>query len=303
MNTLLFGIPRVETEFRPVEFEDIDEICSLFSRYPSPSCDYSLTGLMMWRDYYDYHIAILDDTLFIRGLDPVTGLLIYYMPTGPMDPDHIMDTVRDDARQRDAAIVRCSPEWLDIPQHADIPSCAIRMPHWDDYCYDIRQFTHFEGRKMEKKRNHLNFFRNHYPDAKISPITADDFPDICIFAQTFGKMHEDSTQFSYENSHCTDMLPVLGRNNLFGITVRIGGELIGFAYGEVIGDMFFAHVEKGNIAYRGIYQALASAMAREAERRGAGYVNREDDAGDESLRRSKESYHPVMMVRKFLLPL
>ena len=136
------------------------------------------------------------------------------MPTGPMDPDHIMDTVRDDAGQRNAAMMGYSPEWLDIPQHADIPSCAIRMPHWDDYCYDIRQFTHFEGRKMEKKRNHLNFFRNHYPDAKISPITADDFPDICIFAQTFGKMHEDSTQFSYENSHCTDMLPALGRNNL-----------------------------------------------------------------------------------------
>ena len=289
--------------FRPVDFEDSDEISRYFARYPSPSCDYSLTGLMMWRDYYDYHIAMIDDTLFIRGLAPVSGLLIYYIPTGPMDPDIIMKTVRDDAGQRDAAIVGCCPEWLDIPQHIDIPSCAIRMPQWDDYCYDIRQFTHFEGRKMEKKRNHLNFFRNHYPDAKISPITPDDFPDICIFAQSFGKMHEDSTQFSYENSHCIDMLPVLGRNNMFGINVRIGGELIGFAYGEVIGDMFFAHVEKGNIEYRGIYQALASAMAREAEGRGARYANREDDAGDESLRRSKESYHPVMMVRKFLLPL
>ena len=98
-------------------------------------------------------------------------------------------------------------------------------------------------------------------------------------------------------------MPLLGRNNLFGITVRIGGELIGFAYGEVIGDMFFAHVEKGNIEYRGIYQMLSSAMAREAALRGARYANREDDAGDESLRLSKESYHPAMMVRKFLLPL
>ena len=288
--------------FRPVDFEDTDEISRYFARYPSPSCDYSLTGLMMWRDYYDYHIAMIDDTLFIRGLDPVTGLLIYYMPTGPMDPDLIMDTVRDDAGQRDAAMVGYCPEWLDIPQHADIPSFAIRMPQWDDYCYDIRQFMHFEGRKMEKKRNHLNFFRNHYPDAKISPITAEDFPDICIFAQSFGRMHEDSTQFSYENSHCIDMLPVLGKNNMYGITVRIGGELIGFAYGEVIGDMFFAHVEKVNIEYRGIYQMLASAMAQEAALRGARYVNREDDAGDESLRRSKESYHPSMMVRKYLLP-
>lgn len=289
--------------FRPVDFEDCDEISRYFSRYPSPSCDYSLTGLMMWRDYYDYHIAIIDDTLFIRGLDPVTGLLIYYMPSGPMDSDLIMRIIRDDARNHEAAIVDYCSDWLDSTIAVDIPSHAIRMPHWDDYCYDIRQFTHFEGRKMEKKRNHLNFFRNHYPDAKISPITPEDFPDICIFAQSFGKMHEDSTQFSYENSHCIDMLPVLGINNLFGITVRICRELIGFAYGEVIGDMFFAHVEKGNIAYRGIYQALASAMAREAEQRGAVYVNREDDAGDESLRRSKESYHPVMMVRKFLLPL
>ena len=303
MNTLLFGTPEVDTLFRPVDIEDVEDISRCFARYPSPSCDYSLTGLIMWRDYYDYHIAIIDDTLFIRGLDPITGLLIYYMPSGPIPPDLIMRIIRDDAGNNEAAIVDYRSDWLDPEFEADIPASAIRMPHWDDYCYDIRQFTHFEGRKMEKKRNHLNFFRNHFPEAEIRPITAGDFADICIFAQSFGKMHEDSPQFRYENEHCIVMLPLLGRNNLFGITVRIGGELIGFAYGEVIGDMFFAHVEKGNIEYRGIYQMLSSAMAREAALRGARYANREDDAGDESLRLSKESYHPAMMVRKFLLPL
>ena len=217
MNILLFGTPEVDTLFRPVDIEDVEDISRCFARYPSPSCDYSLTGLIMWRDYYDYHIAIIDDTLFIRGLDPITGLLIYYMPSGPIPPDLIMRIIRDDAGNNEAAIVDYRSDWLDPALEADIPASAIRMPHWDDYCYDIRQFTHFEGRKMEKKRNHLNFFRNHFPEAEIRPITAGDFADICIFAQSFGKMHEESPQFRYENEHCIVMLPLLGRNNLFRV--------------------------------------------------------------------------------------
>lgn len=88
-----------------------------------------------------------------------------------------------------------------------------------------------------------------------------------------------------------------------GIVIRIDGKVAGFTFGEPNGDTFFVHVEKGDIEYRGIYQALSSAMARLVRKLlpEVAYLNREDDMGFEALKSSKMSYHPILFIDKRLL--
>lgn len=298
-------VPWIATlKFKPVKYEDLTCLANSFRDYGSSSCDYSLGGLLIWKDYYDYHIARIGDSLFIKGTDPTVGMLLYYAPTGDIPRADALELIQNDAAGRKAVMVDWREEWLDeTADRYQTDFCGIHRAEWDDYCYNIRQFTHFEGKKMEKKRNHLNYFHTHYQEAEIRPIASDDVDDIIGFTRSLDKIHEPDPLFLYENRHCTDLLSSLGSENLFGKVIRIGGRVIGYAWGEVIGQMFFAHVEKGDIQYRGVYQALASEMAQEAELRGAIYSNREDDTGNEYLRRSKESYHPVMMVRKYITPL
>ena len=62
---------------------------------------------------------------------------------------------------------------------------------------------------------------------------------------------------------------------------------------------FIVHIEKSDRNIQGAYQMLAR---REAEKYCVGdvkYVNREDDAGDEGLRRSKLAYRPLYIAEKY----
>ena len=62
------------------------------------------------------------------------------------------------------------------------------------------------------------------------------------------------------------------------------------------------HIEKGSQErdHRGIYSVI-NKMFLEIEWADFKYVNREQDIGDEGLRRAKMSYHPEFMIDKYIL--
>jgi uncharacterized protein len=72
-----------------------------------------------------------------------------------------------------------------------------------------------------------------------------------------------------------------------------------YAIGErMSSDTMIVHFEKGGVAYKGVYQAI-NRMFLAHEANGIEWVNREQDLGDEGLRKSKESYHPARFLKKY----
>jgi hypothetical protein len=58
------------------------------------------------------------------------------------------------------------------------------------------------------------------------------------------------------------------------------------------------HFEKGNHEYKGVYQAI-NQMFLEHSENNFEFVNREQDLGDEGLRKAKLSYNPVDFIKKY----
>jgi hypothetical protein len=86
--------------------------------------------------------------------------------------------------------------------------------------------------------------------------------------------------------------------NLIGRAIINNGEVFGFAIAEVINDVLFVHIEKANRDKKGIYQMLNMLLAKEFFDKGnVKIVNREEDVGDEGLRKSKGSYYPQMIYK------
>lgn len=256
----------------------------------------------MWVDYFHYELALFGESLIIRGKMFGSNTRMYYA-CGPLTSADYAMILADYCRKtgEDGVLVLPSehPADEEISANVAVPS----VDEWMEYLYDIEKFIGFSGKKMEKKRNHLNFFKREYAESEIKAIEAADISDLIDFTLRFGAEHDDSQLRRYEIEQTVGVLHDFSRYPFEGLLIRLGGRVIGYTFGEQIGDTLMVHVEKGDIDYRGIYQALASEFCAmmKAKYPEIRYVNREEDMGFEDLRKSKLSYHPTLLIRKHLL--
>ena len=290
-----------EMDFRPVSEDDIPLLRCFFDKANSRSNDFSVGGLLMWVEYFDYEIAVVEDSLIIKGRDPESGKLIFYQPCGTLNIGRYCEMVAAFCAAHNEHGLILSTSSRNPEEHDDTRSghCE-RVEAWKEYLYDIERFVSFGGRKMEKKRNHLNFFINNYSPFDIEPISTDNIAELIAFTLAFSSVHADSELANYECRHVVGVLHNFDLYPFEGLAIRKDGHIIGYTFGEVIGDTCFVHAEKADIAYRGIYQLLAAQMAKliAGKYPEVRFLNREEDMGDESLRLSKESYHPCLYIDK-----
>jgi hypothetical protein len=86
-----------------------------------------------------------------------------------------------------------------------------------------------------------------------------------------------------------------------GALLKVAGRFEAFTAGELLNPETAAiRIEKGNSDIHGIYTVINRDFCSH-EWSGVKYINREEDIGLEGLRKSKLSYNPAFMIRKFLV--
>jgi hypothetical protein len=74
-----------------------------------------------------------------------------------------------------------------------------------------------------------------------------------------------------------------------------------YTFGEMLNEnTMVVHIEKAHMEYEGSYQAINNFFLKNCYDT-AIFVNREQDLGVLGLRRAKESYKPVRMVKKSII--
>lgn len=289
--------------FNELKYDTIHEIKPFLPLSGSRSCDYSIGGIYMWIDCFKYHYCIYENTLFLKGvMEDDTAKVAFSLPLGHMPLEKSIGLLRK--------YCECSGNKLEfsaIPGEridefrALNPSSITSLDHWADYVYDIHQMATFSGKKMSKKRNHVNHFMGLYPEAVSEPIGPDNLNAVKRCFEEVCSTPPDSAMANYERQqvwHVLDNLPYYGFESL---CLRVGDEVAAFTLGEVVGDTLQDHIEKALRRYEGSGETLfrnfsAATLTKYPQLQ---YVNREDDAGDEGLRQSKLSYNPALMVDKY----
>lgn len=273
------------------------ELQSLFAASPSPViCDRSAGNVLMWEAALDTELVTADGHV---ALAEHCGKNLCFSPAaGAADA---VPTVRAllDAY---GTPLRLCPVGEDekAPLEAAFGD-RIRFGANDgaaDYIYDAADLRQFHGKSYHTQKNHVNAFLREHPDYRFEPLTAENAAALAAFFDAYTAADDDdSVSAKEELAACRRILPLLGRLPLDTRLLTDGGRILGFSVMEKIGDTLMIHIEKGLPAVRGIYPMLVTLEANAYP--DVRFVNREEDDGNEGLRRSKQSYHPVRLLQKY----
>lgn len=291
-------------KFKPVESSDMERIVPYFKYESGRSCDVSYGGILMWSPLFGYEFAEYNDTLFIRGRTP-NGKWAYYPPLGKLSVNESLEILK--TQNGEEVILYPVPEYS-LEKFQMIPGAEVEeCPTLADYIYDIETLSSLRGKKMSKKRNHVNQFENNNPDWSYEPLTDVNKNEIL---QALASMEKDAQQTEgarLERKLTAGYVSLFSESNpgVHGGVLRVGGKPVALSVGDVRGDTLFVQIEKAPRDINGAHEMINRLFAADMLERypDLKYVNREEDAGDPGLRYAKESYHPVFLLRKYKVTL
>ena len=170
----------------------------------------------------------------------------------------------------------------------------------EDYVYETEKLIQLSGKKYHGKKNHINQFKAAYPDWSYEPLTDDNVEECFQMALRWREFNgcEGDPEKNKEMCVALNSLRLQKELELQGGVLRAGGEVVAFTMGEPVSeDTFVVHIEKAYADIRGAYPMINQQFLEHEVSRYT-YVNREDDTGNEGLRKAKLSYHPAFMVEK-----
>lgn len=288
-------------EFQPLELCHLDLLRPYFNRCTDRLCDCTVGGTFMWRDYFKTSFAIEDDILYIR-VDDFYGKTAFGCPVGE-DLKKGVSKIIEYSNEHGIPLAICMVSEEKIQTFCELTCGEIKAERaWFDYLYSSEDIKSFAGRKYSGQRNHINKFLKENEQWSFEIITADNIESAKAFLQTF--IDNDSGEFNTlteGDRKAMEILDNFASYGLIGGVLTVSDEAVGLSIGEVLGDTLFIHVEKALRQVQGAYPMLVREFARAFATEGIEYINREEDDGNEGLRTSKLSYHPVKLLEKNLI--
>ena len=293
--------------FRPITPDTLPLINSLLQTGSSRTCDYSIGGIFMWVDKFHYEYCVYNNTLFIKGVNENNlEQTAFSLPIGPLPLEQCVELIREYCEYHGVR-----PVFSAIPEDridyllSVVDGYIEELADWADYLYDVQGLSSLSGKKYNKKRNHVNRFISENPHYEFEPLSQAIIPEVLLFHTGMQTEEEnDMNTALYEKNECTRVLNHYNSYPFEGGVLRDEtGEICAFTCGEVIGDTLYVHIEKMNHNVAGSGETINKIFADYMLHRHPAlrYINREEDCGDPGLRHAKESYCPVLRLRKFNL--
>ena len=263
---------------------------------------FNFTNLFMWRKLFDIRWVVEGSHLFIRSFyNDEFFMLPPIGPTGGMEDalnklyDYQLSlNVPFTLRETESFMVEFLEKWR--------PGNFQYIPEINnfDYVYLQKDLANLKGRKFHGKKNHLNKFLRTYTDYEYLPLDS-SLIEKCLDTIEHWCSQKKCDEDPFLKAEKTGIIEVLNnfsKLNISGAVVLINENIEAFTFGEKLNnDMAVIHVEKANYEIEGIYAFINKTFSETFS--DVKYINREEDLGIPGLKKAKESYHPVKMVKKY----
>ncbi len=276
----------------------MDELFALSHR---GSLEYNFTNSFVWRHIYKFRVARMGDRLLMLT-EPENPAFLFPPGRGPLEP--AIERLHQDARAagvplRLHAVLAEDRKWLEETYPGKFAFEQSR--DGADYVYERERLSSLAGKKLAAKRNHIRRFLDNNPDWSYEPISPENMDEVrqmnlawCIEASK-----RQASDVGGEYCAVEQGLRNYEALKLSGGLIRSAGKVIAFSVGEPQNDnTFLVYFEKAFSDIQGAYPMINQQFVLN-NAMDYTYVNREDDAGVEGLRKAKLSYDPLLLVEKY----
>ena len=276
---------------------------SILMSAPERGCEYSFANLYLWGR---------QEIAFIHGcvafFSHFYGKTVYPYPIGGGDKKAVIEAILEDAKERGIPVRISSITEADRAElEALFPGRFQLTPNRNgfDYVYDIDALADLRGKKLQKKRNHVNRFRADHPDYRVVSL---DCKIRSLAAHMVNDWYMHRKQIDPHGDYLLENLALAKAFRDYdslameGIALMDGDRILAVTMGTRLNENTYdIHFEKAREDVDGAYNAVNAEFARHLRLKHpeVRFLNREDDMGLEGLRKAKLSYYPDHLAEKY----
>lgn len=288
-------------QFQQLTLNQTRLINQYFGLLKSKTCDYTIGGMFMWRDFYKMEYATKGEAVFTR-LNHFDNNVFYNLPLSRDIPGSLK-VLLEEAKENGEELIRfCTvpEEYVEFLSKNLIHPQITEETHLADYLYATSDLAYLKGRKYSGQRNLISQFKRNVDSWRFVAVDSSNIDRVIDYYHSWSKAGLDMSDFAREENRMVgDVLENLSNYGMFGGVLEADEQVIGFSFGEIVNDTLFVHIEKAEHSFKGAYQMIVNQFAHMYGAEKTEYINREEDMGDPGLRSSKQSYHPVRMLKKY----
>lgn len=294
----------MDVDFKKVTLSDKQNLQKYYKNTQYKSCDNSFASIFLWSIVHPVKYAIINDMLVFLYTN---GKNTFTFPVGNGDLKSTINILMEysNAKKFEFRMI-LSQDMADDLQSIFSDKFQINYNRdLSEYIYNSESLRTLTGKKLHSKRNHINKFNSLY-DWQYEDINNHNI-DECVDLLKKWCKENDCMEDEHMFEEACVARKALAHKDFLGLDgglLRVKtkenpkGDVVAFCLGEAISfDTYAVHFEKADSNIKGAYNAINQQFVKRFAL-DYNFVNREDDAGCEGLRKAKLSYKPVMILQK-----
>ena len=288
-------------EFTEVTLRDKDRLSAILQNEKHRGCEYTFGNIVIWKGVYETKVAFIKERgAVIRHGSHGAG---YLFPVGEYNLRDVITAMMEDAARvgEEFRIFGADMSDFEMLQEEFFGKFRYKQERdYAEYVYLSENLRELKGRKYHQKRNHISRFLQNNPNHEFKIIDRDSIAKVRAMNDEWCALYGCSENDNMSDEQCATQRAF---ENFFelgfdGGFIESEGRVVAYSMGEPItGDTYCVHIEKAFHEIQGSYAMINREFARRFCE-GYTYINREDDVGEEGLRKAKLSYHPEFLTEK-----
>lgn len=293
-------------DFQEITIKDKVLFDSFLKNSNQQCSEMTFTNLFVWRKHYGFRHTLIGKTLLVAATDVACPFAFFPLQNGNIDYSelaYVINEYKYYCKQKSSICIfdRLTEDSVMLLEQMGIQYQISNNEKDSDYVYLTEHLKCLKGKAFDGKRNHIHRLeREHKVD--YIPVQSNRIAAASDVIKKWFNEHSQETGHSIYTSEeiaCMEML-----NNYDLLECRGGLLLIddipsAVTFGEMLNkDTAVIHFEKAVHHMTGAYPTINQRFVQE-EWGKTKWINREQDLGLPGLRRSKQSYHPDKIIKKY----